>query len=364
MNIRTILTNVLLVLLLGNSDAAALPNAAEISPLISDIGSTSDTLTIEVAVTTATGLCYSGRFEQESGVNITTTDDEMLPRFHSASLSKLFTAVVVMQLRDEGYLSLNDRVGKFIPEFGKHQIRLKHLLTHTSGLRDRQRAHGRETRDKVDAYINALARQRKAKMPGTKWRYADAGFNLLGRVIEKVTGEPYSDVLESRLLLPLNMKNSSFDIARIPMEQRLDGYNKRGRQLRHPWDMAFLPSSGLQTNAQDLAKFVRAVLRVNAGVGSADFLGFETLKEMTVVRIETTWTGIEQGYGWQINNSGSELVWRHAGGEAGLESLLAIYPAADVGIVALGNQKDWPRFQLVKQIRETIAGTDRARCDL
>ena len=70
--------------------------------------------------------------------------------------------------------------------------------------------------------------------------------------------------------------------------------------------------------------------------------------------------GNEQGYGWQIDNSGSELVWRRAGGEVGLESLLAVYAAIDIGIITLGNQKDWSRFQLVQQIRDTIADANRA----
>jgi CubicO group peptidase (beta-lactamase class C family) len=352
----------ILLLVFGNSHAAAPASSAELSLLIDNIGSTAGTPLIDVAVTTSADLCYGGRFGRNSGVTLTTTEDDKPPRFHGASISKLFTAVAIMQLRDEGKLSLSDRVGEYIPAFSEHKIRLEHLLTHTSGLRDRKRANGRSTREEVDAYIDSLARQRISNPPGTTWRYADAGFNLLGRIIENVTGESFSVVLRERLLQPLGMRSSSFEISRIPEDRRVAGFNKRGRQLQHPWDMAFLPSSGLQTNAQDLAKFAQAVLRVNAGMDSQGLLRFETLQEMTAVRIATEWDGIDQGYAWQIHNSKSVPVWRHAGGEAGFESLFAVYPEMGIGIAALGNQEDWPRFQLVEHIKDTIANASTALC--
>lgn len=305
---------------------------------------------IDVAITTPVELHYAGRFRRDSGVTVTADEDKGSLRFHSASVSKLFTAVVIMQLRDAGELSLSDRVGKYVPAFSEHEIELVHLLTHTSGLRDRKRADSRVTREEVDAYIDSLARQRLSGAPGITWRYADAGFNLLGRVIENVTGRPYPEVMHEQLLQPLGMESSSFDIAQVPADSRVAGFDKRGRELKHPWDAAFLPSSGLQSNARDLARFARAVLQVNAGGEGHELLRPETLREMTIARIATEWDEIAQGYAWQIVNSESDPIWRHAGGEAGLESLLAIYPKSGVGIVALGNQEDWPRFQLVNRI--------------
>lgn len=351
-------------LAMNNGGADALPSAVEVSELINRIGSAANTPIIDIAVTTSSGFCYAGRFERGSGVTPATIDDKEVPRFHSASISKLFTAVTIMQLRDEGKISLGDLVGEYVPAFRESPIRLEHLLTHTSGLRDRKRANGRSTRNEVDAYINSLAKQRIPKEPGTHWRYADAGFNLLGRVIENVTGRPFSDALRDRLLHALEMQDSTFDIAQTPMGSRVIGFNKRGKQMKHPWDMAFLPSSGLQTNARDLGKFARMVLSVNVGTDSHNVLSLETLQEMTTVRIASKWHGIGQGYAWQIAESKTGPVWRHAGGEAGYESLLAIYPKNGMGIVALGNQKDWPRFQLVSQIRDIITNSNTDLCTL
>lgn len=298
------------------------------------------------------------------GVTVTTTENDTLPRFHSASISKLFTAVVIMQLRDEGKLALTDRVGQYVPAFDGHEIRLEHLLTHTSGLRDRKRANGRTRHEEVDVYVEALAAQRLSGAPGATWRYSDAGFNLLGRVIENVTGKLFAEVMNDRLLQPLGMTSSSFDIASIPSDLRVPGFSARGRQLDHPSDLAFQPSSGLQTNARDLAKFAQTVLRANSSSEGANLLRSEALREMTVVHTATEWDGITQGFGWQIVESESGPVWRHAGGEAGLEGLLAIYPTNGFAVIALGNQEDWPRFQLVAGIRDAAANASPALCTL
>lgn len=187
-------------------------------------------------------------------------------------------------------------------------------------------------------------------------------FARLELVIENVTGESFSEALKARVLQPLGMQSSSFDIDLIPSDQRVSGFDKQGKQQAHPWDLAFLPSSGLQTNARDLARFAQAVLRINEGIDREEILRFESLQEMTVVRIATEWNGIDQGYAWQIINSEPGPVWRHAGGEAGLESLFAVYPESEIGIAVLGNQQDWPRFQLVGSIRSTFADTGVAPC--
>ena len=348
--------------MIGCGYAAVPQGTDEISALIAEIGLAARTPMIDVAVTTSDGLCYAGRFEREPGITDSTKVGADLPRFHSASVSKLFTAVVIMQLRDEQALSLADRVGEFVPVFDGSDIRLQHLLTHTSGLRDRKRAKGRNTRKEVDDYIHSLARQRISGVPGATWNYADAGFNLLGRVIENVTDKTFPDAMRDRLLQPLGMENSSFDLNRIPVDTRVTGFNERGRQLKHPWDLAFLPSSGLQTTARDLAKFAQAVLMVNAGKHVQGLVGVETLRELTSVYTATEWSGVEQGLAWQIVKGKSGTMWRHAGSEAGFESLFAIYPEHGVGIVALGNRKDWPRFQLVASIKDTVGAANTTPC--
>jgi len=328
------------------SVATAQNKNQSLAELVSDLQSASATPNIDAAVSTPESACaYT--------VGVDASNPSVPKRFHAASISKLFTAMVIMQLRDEGVLSLQDRVGLYEPTFSSSPIRIEHLLTHTSGLRDRQRANGRNTTDQVDAYIASLAKQRVDSSAGTKWRYADAGFNLLGRVIERITGKPFSQVMKNRLLDPLAMANSSFEISKVPAQQRHQAYSKRGKPRAHPWDRAFLPSSGLQTTAADLVAFGNAVLRSSREEPDS-IIKVASLKEMTTERLPTAWKGVLQGYGWQLVNTPQGRQWRHAGGEAGFEGLLTLYPMSHVTIAVLGNKKDWPRFELEREIRQRI----------
>jgi hypothetical protein len=88
-------------------------------------------------------------------------------RFHSALISKLFTAIVIMQLRDEGLLSLEDRLKLHLPEFQNSDIRLSQLLTRTSGLNGRDRSKNRTTQEQVNDYIKSVSRQR-IREPGSR----------------------------------------------------------------------------------------------------------------------------------------------------------------------------------------------------
>jgi len=280
-------------------------------------------------------------------------------RYHAASITKLLTAIVVFSLEEEGALSIDDPVGDYVAAFDDSPIVIGQLLTHTSGLRDRRRPDGRETAAEVGDYIELLAQQPLARPPGARWHYADAGYNLLGIVIESATGMPYVDVVVERVLEPLEMRHSTFFPAAIPDDDRVSAYNRRGRAYAHPWDRAFLPSSGLQTTAADLARFAAAVLEIASG-SEDGIIEPATLARMTAVQVKTEWDGISQGYGWQIAETAAGVQWRHAGGEAGFESLLTLYPEHGIGIALLGNREDWPRFEFERAVRDAALAAGAA----
>jgi D-alanyl-D-alanine carboxypeptidase len=334
----------------------ALAQHLTLEDIVSSVDSAADTPNIDAAVVTFDSVCTLSDGSRLAGSTIRN-------RFHAASISKLFTAIVIMQLRDEGALSLQDHVGAYEPAFSDSPIRINHLLTHTSGLQDRRRADGRTTDAEVDAYIRSLAKQTTGNSPGSDWRYSDAGFNLLGRVIEHVTGKPYSIVMKERLLVPVGMQDSNFDLSHIPVENRVQAVSRRGNPREHPWDLAFLPSSGLQTTATDLAMFAQAVLQTSRGE-SKPMISLDSLHEMTTVRIATEWDGVSQGYGWQLANTRQGRQWRHAGAEAGFESLLTIYPEAGLAIAVLGNKQDWPRFEFEQEIMSRLLKTPNSCTDI
>lgn len=345
-----------LVSLFSSVSLAEQPGESELSSILANVGASSGTPLIDLSVTSPGGLCFAGLFDRRTGSVRYPEESGEPPRFHAASISKLFTAVAVMQLRDEGKLGLDDLIGSHLPEYSSSEIRIRHLLTHTSGLRDKQKAAGRDSDEEVNEYFARLARRNHSRTPSGEWKYSDAGFNLLGRLVEVVTGRSFSEELRFRILLPLDMNDSDFEIERVPSEQSLVAFSSRGKELKHPWDRAFLPSSGLQTTARDLSKFGRAILEIAAG-DEDGLIRPETLKQMVTQRVATEWNGVGQGYGWQLINGSSAAIWRHAGGESGFESLFALYPKTETGIAALGNREDWPRFELVQEIYQAVAGT-------
>jgi CubicO group peptidase (beta-lactamase class C family) len=315
--------------------------------LVDTVRSVSSTPLVAVAITTADNVCHASLY----GENQEVSANKARPRFHAASISKLLTATVIMQLHSEGKLSSNDLLSSYEQAFAGSPIKLVDLLTHTSGLRDPSRFKALRDQHEVDSYIAALAAQTLASRPGERWAYSDAGYNLLGRVIERTTGQPFADAMRKRVLEPLGMRDSDFDVTRIPAEQRLTAFDRNGKELPHPWDLAYLPSSGLQTTADDLGKFARAILAASARPENALPITGEILREMTQVRTATEWNGIGQGLGWQITNSELGRQWRHAGGERGFESLMTLYPDRGFAIVVLGNRADWPRFELEQKLR-------------
>lgn len=329
-----------LVLLLAYPASQA--QQSTLDELASDAESVYEALRLDVAVLFNGEVCSAFQTASEG-----TSSGR---RYHAASISKLFTAIEIMRLRDQGLLSLNDSVGDYLPAFAGSEIQLQHLLIHTSGLRDRRRADGRNSAQQVNDYIESLAAQR-VRNPPRGWRYADAGFNLLGKVIEQLSGNSFDQVMRDQLLTPLDMGGSDFLLARIPARNRLESFDKRGEDEQHPWDLAFMPSAGLQTTAFDLIKFSETILQIVENDDSS-LLSRETLLEMTVNHGNTDFRGIGQGLGWQLATTELGPQWRHAGAENGFEGLLTIYPEAGLAITMLGNQEDWPRFELEQAIRQ------------
>ena len=287
------------------------------------------------------------------GVIAPTGPADAVLRFHAASITKLLTAIVVLSLEEDGRLDIDDPVADYVATFEDSPITIAQLLTHTSGLRDRQRARGRQTAAEVGDYIEALAAEPLSSEPGARWHYADAGYNLLGIVIESASGLPYVDAVVERVLEPTGMRDSTFFPSTLPDDDRVTAFSRRGRAFEHPWDRAFLPSSGLQTTAADLTRLAGSILDIAAGKESG-IIEPKTLARMTAIQVATEWPGIAQGYGWQIAGTPVGRQWRHAGGEAGFESLLTLYPDQGLGIAVMGNRADWPRFAFERAVRDAV----------
>jgi CubicO group peptidase (beta-lactamase class C family) len=234
-------------------------------------------------------------------------------------MTKPITATAVMMLQDEGKLSVDDPVAKYIPEFDKlktesgepARVTLRHLLTHTSGLVDITAAQARDLTTLAAAIPLYVARPVQF-VPGTRWKYCQSGINTAARVVEVVSGEPFPRFLERRLFQPLGMKDTSFYLSEAQAERLATSYRRTDRGTLEPADNPILhgksPTSrdrfpaangGLFSTAPDYLRFCRMIL----GGGQLDgtrFLKPESVRLMTTVQTGDLPTGFTPGNGWGL----------------------------------------------------------------
>ena len=139
--------------------------------------------------------------------------------FHVASISKQFTAMAIILLAAEGKLSLDDSVRKYLPELPDygHPITIRHLLTHTSGLRDQWEllamARGRFEENRItEADVLEIVTRQKALnfVPGSEYVYSNTGFTLLGTIVRRVSGKSLRAYADERIFQPLGMRDTHF----------------------------------------------------------------------------------------------------------------------------------------------------------
>jgi CubicO group peptidase (beta-lactamase class C family) len=260
--------------------------------------------------------------------------------FWIASVSKPLTATALMMLVDEGKVSLNDPVEKYLPEFkgqmvkeavtsggqtttklvpANHPILVREILSHTSGLAFRSAAQpvpGALDLLSLKDQVRSFGADPLLYQPDTDYRYSNEGLDTAARIIEVVSGEPYERFMQERLFDPLGMKDTTFwpneeQIARLAQSYKLDAQTKdllkvNIDQLTYPLnDRAHrfpMPAGGLFSTADDLGKFCRMIL--NGGeLDGRRYLSASALHDMTS-RENRGLGKTEYGFGWAIEKDG------------------------------------------------------------
>ncbi len=247
--------------------------------------------------------------------------------FWIASMTKPITGTAVLMLQDEGKLSVDDEVEKFLPEFKgqmllatktpdaqvlkkpSRRLTLRDLLTHTAGLNSDVPETGRDLM--LHERTLAYALQPLAFEPGSKWQYSNPGINTLGRIVEIVSGQKFADFLATRIFQPLGMSETTFwptgsqarRVAKAyqpgPGNQGLaevDNYFLKGLPLTARWRTA-IPAGGLYSTAGDIAKFYQMML--NGGVANGKrLLSPAAHQQLTTTQTGDIKTGFTEGMSW------------------------------------------------------------------
>ena len=265
-------------------------------------------------------------------------------KFNLGSMNKMFTGLAAMKLVQQGRLSLDDPVGKYLddswlPKVDKNKVLVKHLLTHTSGLR----SYFNETFDrssrllyrKVDDYKPLVAEETLAFDPGTKWAYSNTGMLIAGAVIEKASGMDYFEFVRKNITGPAGMKNTDcYELDRVNPNLAV-GYERRftpaGVELRNNvFDHVLRggPAGGGYSTVEDLDRFAQA-LRTNAlldAAGTAELL-----------RPRPEIASPDYGLGFGIDQTAAGKRVGHSGGFTGISAGLDLYLDAGWNVACLSN---------------------------
>jgi CubicO group peptidase (beta-lactamase class C family)/acetyl esterase/lipase len=239
--------------------------------------------------------------------------------FWIASMSKPVLATLLLMLQDEGLLSVDDPVEKYLPEFkelktadGKPaRVTIRHLLTHTSGMGEISAAQARDCKTLADVIPLYVAKP-VSFTPGSKWAYCQSGINTGGRIAEVVTKESLDKLLRRRLFDPLGMKDTTFYLTEKQLPRLAKSYRRTDKGELEATDIAFLggksatsrdrfpaPNGGLFSTAPDYARFCQMVLR-GGELDGKRYLKPETVKLMTTIQTGDLKTGFTPGNGWGL----------------------------------------------------------------
>lgn len=301
-----------------------------------------------------------GLADVKNGVKVT---PDMV--FRIASVSKQFTAIAVLQLVQAGKVSLSDPINKYVPEFdtqGK-SITVENLLTHTSGLFNVTALDGflsQITRDlKPIEVANQVAGKPLEFEPGTKFKYSNTNYILLGMLIEKVTGKTYAENFESSIAKPLGLTDT-----RYSRDDTITARHARGYELESsgqwvpmkPMSMTQPFAAGaIESTVDDLAKWTQALS--DGKVVDAKLL------ERAWTPYKPTGGSSDYGYGWFIRTEAGERWIGHNGGINGFQSSEIWIPEKKVFVAILDNGMgdDAPEKLLRKLALEAVGRQEPKR---
>jgi CubicO group peptidase (beta-lactamase class C family) len=275
--------------------------------------------------------------------------------FHVASVSKQFTAFAIALLADQGKISLDDDIHKYLPElhdFG-HKITIKHLVHHTSGLRDQWnllalagwRLDDVITRNQV---LRLISHQEELNFkPGEEFSYCNTGYTLMGEIVSRVSGKSFSEWCSQNIFKPLQMNNTLFydDHEKIVKGRAYSFQESPGGLKKSVLSYANAGATSLFTTAEDLTKWSNNFYTMK--VGNA-----KVMKQMEERGILNKGDTISYAFGQDISKYRGVKTVSHSGGDAGYRSYLLRFPEQKYSIVVLSNLASFNPAKLANGIAD------------
>lgn len=275
--------------------------------------------------------------------------------FEIASMTKQFTAISILMLKERGQLHLDDEITKFIPDYptNGHKITIHHLLTHTSGIKDFTSVKG----------LNAIANQDLTPLelidffknepvdfiPGEKFKYSNSGYLILGYIIEKITGQNYADFVEKEIFEELAMTSSQYASHIEVIENRASGYHNKDGYVNNRKISFTLPyaSGSLMSNVNDMFKWQEAIK-------NHLLISKETTEKAFINYSLNNGEPINYGYGWHIEEINGAPSREHGGHLFGFKSMGVYLPNEDIYVIGLNNCDCNSPTEITRKIAEIV----------
>jgi len=279
-------------------------------------------------------------------------------KFHVASISKQFTAFSVLLLQESGRLSLEDDIRKYIPEvpdFG-HTITLRHLASHTSGLRDQWNllllaGVGQGDIINTEHILTLISEQKELNFePGEEYLYCNTGYTLLAEVVSRVSGQTFAEFTQEHIFSPLKMTNTSFvdDHEKIIKNKAYSYYSANGTAYRkRVLNYENVGPTNLLTTVEDLSLWMLNFK--NLTVGSHNII-----EQMTTEARLNNGKTFGGGLGLFMNSNYGITEIEHGGADAGFRAHLSIYPSVDLGIAIVSNAAESDTRMLASEVADYL----------
>jgi CubicO group peptidase (beta-lactamase class C family) len=269
--------------------------------------------------------------------------------FEIGSITKQFTAAGILTLAQEGKLSVDDKISKYLKDTPEAwaNVTIRHLLTHTSGIKNYTGLNGFQIRRHLtqEQFIQAIGKEPMDFQPGDSWKYCNTGFNLLGYIIENVSGKNYWDFMSERVFQPLGMTATTNRLLSLVIPNRASGYE----QTNHVWmnrdsDLTEVFSAGaIASTVGDLAKW-------NASLDSDRLLNAASKEQMwTPVKLNDGKTR-KYGFGWYVDSVEGHKNIGHGGSTSGFSASIQRFPDDRLAVIILTNTDEEIATTLAKKV--------------
>ncbi|HEU0294805.1 MAG TPA: serine hydrolase domain-containing protein [Anaerolineales bacterium] len=290
--------------------------------------------------------------------------------FHLASISKTFVASAVVQLAEQGKLELDAPVLTYLPDFilddeRYRQITVRQMLSHTAGMPDTDDyCWDRPEYDDqaLERYVRSLAPEKLIASPGEKFAYSNIGYEVLGLLIARTSGQSFEDYIKQHLLLPLGMNSSTFLKTEVAPEHATSPHILLPPAVvssEYPYNRAHAPSSTLHSSAAELCSW--ALMNLNRGeLQGRHILQGTSFKQLwhPYRQTGTNYPDEFVGLSWFIDTYRGHRRIRHDGVDTGFQSDMVILPDQSIAVVALANTIPAPMNMIMNAIVDLLLGLE------